>query len=174
MLPVRGLEIVYKPIGYVRHNYDETFVRKSWRGVEARIEILPDFADGLRGLEGFSHIIVIAHLDRVDTKNYNLIIKPRGFLKVGIKDEELPEVGIFSTASPLRPNPIAVTIMRLLGIKDNILYVDNCDLYSGTPVLDIKPLTPSRCPDDIEVPGWLSALREKALERTGRDIFKYG
>ena len=167
------MRIVYRPIGYVRHGYEDDLVRKSWRGVEARIEILPDFMDGLKGLEGFSHIIVVAHLDRVDPRGYKLVIRPKGFLKVGIKEEELPEVGIFCTASPIRPNPIAITIMRLLRVEKNVLYVDNCDLYNGTPVIDIKPFTPSRCPSNIKVPDWLVELREKALERATIDIFRY-
>ncbi|MCE4610799.1 MAG: tRNA (N6-threonylcarbamoyladenosine(37)-N6)-methyltransferase TrmO [Desulfurococcales archaeon] len=166
--------IKYKPIGYVRNEHSDEVVRTSWRGVKARIEVLPDYVEGLKGLEEFSHIIVVAHLHKAEGKDFRKVFKPKGFLKVGIKEEELPEVGVFCTASPLRPNPIAVTIMRLVKVEGNILYVDHCDLYDGTPVLDIKPMTPSRCPEEIKLPRWLVELREKALERSNVDIFRYG
>ena len=165
--------IVYRPIGYVRNNYPDEVVRTSWRGVKARIEVLPEYSEGLKGLEEFSHIIVIAHLDRAEGKGFRKVFRPRGYLKVGIREDEIPEVGVFCTASPLRPNPIAVTVMKLLKVEGNVVHVDHCDLYDGTPVLDIKPMTPSRCPDDLRVPGWLAEIRRKALERSGIDIFKY-
>ena len=165
------MEYCFRPIGYIRHGYSDDRVNSSWRGVEAVIEVLEEYSEGLEGLEDYSHIIVVAVLDRVSS--YKLRVKPRGLLRVGLREEELPVVGVFSTASPMRPNPIAVTTMTLKGVEGGLLHVDHCDLYNGTPVLDIKPLTPSRCPERVRVPRWVRDARERALERSGIDIFRY-
>jgi tRNA (Thr-GGU) A37 N-methylase len=125
-------EIVYRPVGVVRNPHPEEVVRSSWRGVKAYIEVFPEYAEGLAGLEEFSHIIVVAHLDRAVGRGFRLRFRPRGFLKVGLREEELPEVGVFCTASPLRPNPVAVTIMRLLKVDGRLLHVDHCGRISLT------------------------------------------
>ncbi|TRM85842.1 tRNA (N6-threonylcarbamoyladenosine(37)-N6)-methyltransferase TrmO [Sulfolobus sp. A20-N-G8] len=138
---------------------------------EAILEIIPEYEEGLKGIDGFSHIIVIAHL-HLSTPQGSLIIKPKGFTRIGLSIDELPEVGRFCTASPRRPNPIAVSIMKLVKRERNLLHVDDCDLYDGTPILDIKPFTPNRCPENVTIPQWLINLYNLAKERYGIDIFK--
>jgi len=160
--------VVLRPIGFVVHQYSDEVVRNSAEGVDGVVELLPEYVDGLRGLEGFSHIIIVAYLHRVPEEGRKvLLVRPKGLARrLGLPLEELPEVGVFATDSPHRPNPIAVTVARLYKVSGRYLYVGNLDLYSGTPVLDIKPYTSSRRVDNLSLPRWYSQLLELA-ERYG-------
>ncbi|WP_131160717.1 tRNA (N6-threonylcarbamoyladenosine(37)-N6)-methyltransferase TrmO [Aeropyrum pernix] len=160
------MEIVLRPIGFVRHGLPDSTVRERIGGVEGFIEVLPEYAPGLDGLAGFSHIIVIAYLHK--SKGRALRVRPRGLLRLGFRLEDLPEVGVFATDSPSRPNPLALTIARLLGIEGRRLRVSGLDLYDGTPVLDIKPYTPSRRVEDLTLPSWYKELLEEASRRDPR------
>lgn len=155
------MEIVLKPVGFVRTSVRDDVVRGSARGFPGVIEILPEYEEALDGIEGFSHIVVIAYLHKIDPRDTRLKVKPRKWIKLGISEHEVPEVGVFCTDSPHRPNPIALTIARLVRREGRILHVDNLDLFDGTPVLDIKPYTFSRRIDNIEVPSWYLSLLEK-------------
>jgi tRNA-Thr(GGU) m(6)t(6)A37 methyltransferase TsaA len=159
--------IVIRPIGFVVHQHSDEVVRSSTRGVDGVIEVLPEYVDGLRGLDGFSHIIVVAYLHRVPEEGRRVLLaRPRGLARrLGIPLENLPEVGVFATDSPHRPNPIAVSVVRLYRVVGRYLYVGNLDLYNGTPVLDIKPYTPSRRVDTLSLPNWYAQLLEVARER---------
>ncbi|MDH5806866.1 MAG: tRNA (N6-threonylcarbamoyladenosine(37)-N6)-methyltransferase TrmO [Candidatus Methanomethylicaceae archaeon] len=133
------------------------------------IEILEEYVDGIKGLEGFSHIIIIAYLHKVsDFERKTLLVKPKRFAKFGIPLESIPTVGVFCTDSPHRPNPIALTIAKLLKIEKNKLYVDEIDLFDGTPVLDIKPYTEFRIFKDIKYPKWYSDLLEQIKLKIGK------
>ena len=132
------------PIGYVKHKYPDDEVKRR-RFVDAVVEILPEYEEGLRGLEEFSHIIILAYLHKF--RNRPLVVRPK-------RVEGAPEVGVFATDSPDRPNPIAMSIVRLLRREGRTLYVDGVDLFDGTPVLDIKGFSPGRCPDSPKAPWW--------------------
>ncbi|MCS7097716.1 MAG: tRNA (N6-threonylcarbamoyladenosine(37)-N6)-methyltransferase TrmO [Candidatus Methanomethyliaceae archaeon] len=133
------------------------------------MEILKEYIDGIRGLNGFSHIIIIAYLHRVsEIERRTLLVKPRRFAKLGIPIDSIPTVGVFCTDSPHRPNPIAITIARLLKIEGNKLYVDDVDLFHETPIIDIKPYTESRIIHNLKYPEWYSNLIEQIKLRTGR------
>lgn len=133
----------FEPIGYVRHQYPDDEVRR--RAVDAVIEVLPQYEEGLRGIEEFSHVIIIAHLHK--HRGRPLVVRPK-------RIEGAPEVGVFSTDSPDRPNPIGITIARLLKREGRILYVEGVDLFNETPVLDIKGFSPKRCPASAAAPWW--------------------
>lgn len=153
------MEIVLRPIGYIRTRYSDEEISKSLKGVDGYIEILPEYEQGLEGLDGFSHLIIIAYLHKVDRNRIPLQVKPfRRLAKMGIMLQDIPTVGVFATDSPHRPNPIALTIVRLVKRDRNILYVSNLDLYDGTPVLDIKPYGYSRRVNDIRVPPWYESI----------------
>ena len=129
-----------KPIGVVR---------KADGG--ARIEIYDEYTDGLLGLEGFSHILVLYWFDQNDTpeKRKTLQVHPR-------KDSRNPLTGVFATHSPLRPNLIAQTLCKIVVISDNIIEVEEIDAYDGTPVIDIKCYIPgSPEASDVRVPDWV-------------------
>lgn len=99
--------------------------------VDGVIEIYPEFAEGIANLEEYERIVVLFHFHR--SKGYDLLQKRQG---VG----ELR--GVFSLCSPNRPNPIGMSILRLVGVEGNLLRVTNVDMLDGTPILDIKPYKP--------------------------------
>lgn len=165
--------MLFRPIGYIRTPHSDEEVKSSLEGVDGYIEILEEYADGLRGLSGFSHVIVIAYMHKVSPEaRKTLVVRPRRLLRLGFKLEELPEVGVFATDSPHRPNPIAVSILKVESVESNVIRVKKLDLFNGTPVLDIKPYTPDRCvdPGSLEVPSWYRELREKARQRCNEDV----
>ncbi len=149
----------FKPIGFVRTRYSDEEVRASFEGVDGWVEVLEEYAEGLRGLEGFSHIILVAYLHKTAEEHRKvLLVRPRRLLRLGLSLDELPEVGVFATDSPHRPNPIAITIVRLHAVEGRFLKVSGLDLYDGTPVLDIKPYTVSRRVENPSYPEWYRRL----------------
>ena len=118
----------------------------------ARIEIFDDYSDGLLGLKGFSHIFVFYWFDQNDTpeKRQTLQVHPR-------KDPRNPLTGVFATHSPLRPNPIALTRCKIVGITDNIIEVAEIDAFDDSPVIDIKCYIPHADKDvGVRLPDWVS------------------
>jgi tRNA-Thr(GGU) m(6)t(6)A37 methyltransferase TsaA len=95
------------------------------------VEVFPEFTEGLYSLEGFSHIILLYIFHKSD--GYKLQVKP--FL-----DDKLH--GVFSTRYPFRPNPIGLSIVRLLACHQNLLEIDGVDVLDSTPLIDIKPFIP--------------------------------
>ena len=138
----------FKPIGLIRTMFDDPVGMPIQGGLRpdigGRVEVFDEYALGLSGLDGFSHIILIYLFHR--SNGYELMQKP--FL-----DDQ--EKGVFAIRSPKRPNPIGLTVVGLQKIKDNILYVRGLDMLDETPLLDIKPYVP-----DFDMPknaknGWL-------------------
>jgi tRNA (adenine37-N6)-methyltransferase len=131
------------------------------KGIKATIEIYPEFSAGLKDLDGFSHIILIYYMHLVGKSS--LIVKP--FL-----DDE--KCGIFATRSPVRPNPIGITTVRLIEIKDNRLIVEDIDMIDQSPLLDIKPCIPMI--DDLQGVrlGWLTGKVEQFSQKKSDDRFK--
>jgi len=147
-------EIRYKPIGVIHTPFKEPrgtpIQPMAAAGVEGVVEVLPEYAEGLEGLEGFSHIILIYHFHL--SRKASLKVRP-------YMDEETH--GVFATRSPSRPNPIGVSVVRLLKIVDNKLYIKDVDIVDGTPLLDIKPYIPEFDVRKVDRKGWL----EKKLHR---------
>lgn len=151
----------------MRHGYSDEEVKVSPHGVDGYVEVLPEYAEGLEGLEGFSHVIILAYLHKA--RESPLKVRPRRLARLGYKLEDLPLLGVFATDSPDRPNPIALTIVRLKSVMGRTLEVEGLDLYDGTPVLDIKPYTPSRRIDDITVPDWYREFYERLNRHVNMD-----
>ncbi len=157
-----------KPIGIIRVDLSDEDVKNSWEGVEGIIEIYPEYVEGLEGIEGFSHLIVLAYLHKTTPEQRKVLkIKHRRLARFGIDISDIPEVGVFASDSPHRPNPIALTIVELIKRVDNKLYVKNLDLFNGTPVLDIKPYTSDRMISNYRVPWWYKVLEQRTLEKMG-------
>lgn len=153
-----------KPIGFVLHEFDDEHVRRSTSGVRGEIHVLDEYIEGLEGLEDFSHLMLIAWLHKVPEEGRKVLkVKPRRFVRLGVPEEEVPLVGVFACDSPYRPNPIAITIVRLLEISGSKLVVEGLDLYSGTPVLDIRPYAYGRVVKDFSVPNWYEQLWRRAF-----------
>ncbi len=141
-------KICYAPIGII-HTPFKTMdaVPKSpvnGKTFEAEVEIFPEYSDGLLDVEGFSHLILIFHLHL--RRNFKLKIIPRRARQVH---------GVFATRSPNRPNPIGLSVVRLLKVEGNRLIIKNIDIIDGTPLLDIKPYIPEiDAAEEVKL-GWL-------------------
>lgn len=112
-------------------------------GLEGKIVLEDEFVPGLRDLEGFSHLILIYHLHRME--GYSLEVKP--FLDTATH-------GIFATRSPRRPNPIGLSVVRLLSVEGSVIRFANPDMLDGTPLLDIKPYVSEFDRREPEREGW--------------------
>lgn len=132
----------------------------SAKGVQGWIELDPAYTEGLKDLEGFSHIILLYHFHQ--SQGYKLTVTP--YL-------DKAERGLFSTRAPKRPNAIGLSIVKLLDIIDNRLNIENIDVLDGTPLLDIKPYVPV-FDDQKDVRfGWLEKAREEVHTKRSDDRF---
>ena len=113
-------------------------------GVRGIVEVFEPYRAGLRDLEGFSHIILIWHLDRID-----------GFHLEAVPPKQSETRGLFATRSPHRPNPIGLSVVELHGIEEGTLHVERVDMLDGSPLLDIKPYIPASDSIPNARPGWL-------------------
>jgi tRNA-Thr(GGU) m(6)t(6)A37 methyltransferase TsaA len=153
---VPDMELVqYRPIGIIHSPFDipeGTPIQPTGaRGIAGTVEVFPEYAKGLRDLEGFSHVIIVYHFHL--SKKTLLMVRP-------YLDHKLR--GVFATRSPSRPNPIGISVVRLNRVEGCILHVQDLDIVNGTPLLDIKPYVPEF---DFNSPikiGWLEGLIEKA------------
>jgi tRNA-Thr(GGU) m(6)t(6)A37 methyltransferase TsaA len=159
--------ISLRPIGTVKVEASDDEIRGRKREVncESRIEVYPEFQDALDGLAGFSHIFVLSYLSKLRPDQIGVLkVKPRRLLNKGFKLDELPLVGVFAIDSPTRPNPIGLSLVKLLRINGRDLFVSGLDLFDGTPVLDIKPYRGDYRVDHYELAEWYRLLRSKAGE----------
>src|ERR1035441_2927247 len=137
-----------QPIGHIKSPYDNTKQIPKGPGAkheaEGLLEILPQFADGLTDIEGFSHLFVVWVFDRSE-----------GFELLGTPPVDDRPHGVFATRSPRRPNPIGLTVVELLRREGNSLHVRGLDMLNGTPILDLKPFLSSIPAEDISL-RWLA------------------
>lgn len=138
----------FHPIGFVRSPYADTAQIPKGPGAqhdaEGELELLPEFAEGLADIDGFSHLFVLWVFDRVD--GYDLLSTPP-------TDDRAH--GVFSTRSPRRPNPIGLTVVRLVTRDGARIVVRGVDMLDGTPILDIKPYLSSIPAEEIRR-GWMA------------------
>lgn len=155
------MDISYKVIGIVHSEFkskDHTPVQSVFSKSEGTIEILPEYEQGLKDIEGFSHLILIYHFDQV--KECTLLQKP--FID-GSKER-----GIFAIRHCNRPNPIGLSIVELRGVENNMLKVRGVDVLDGTPLLDIKPYVRQfDCRENVRS-GWVD---EQSLETREKSRF---
>ena len=141
-------KIEYKSIGIIHSPYSRpegTPIQPSAaKGVRGDVEVYPEYVEGLKDLAGFSHIILLYHFHL--SKKYTLKVKP--FL-----DDEVR--GLFATRAPARPNPIGISVVRLVSIDNLKLHVQDIDIVDNTPLLDIKPYVPQFDARVSEKTGWL-------------------
>jgi tRNA-Thr(GGU) m(6)t(6)A37 methyltransferase TsaA len=143
--------ISYRPVGVVRGPFTrlEGMPLQAVAGqeVRGRIELRPDLVAGVKDLDGFSHLHVVSHLHRGSA----------GGLEAFPFLDRSAARGIFATRSPRHPNPIGLSVVRLLAVEGATLEIEGLDLLDGTPVLDIKPYVPQFDAFDAERTGWLEA-----------------
>ncbi|MEN3047836.1 MAG: tRNA (N6-threonylcarbamoyladenosine(37)-N6)-methyltransferase TrmO [Candidatus Caldarchaeales archaeon] len=147
------MEFTLRAVGVVRVDASEEEVRERSGELRGVVEVFPEFEEALDGIEGYTHLFLIAYLDRV--RQRLLRVKPRRLLRKGFREEELPELGVFATDSPVRPNPIALTLVRLVRREGRLLHVEGLDLFDGTPVLDIKPYRSDYRANEFRVSEWV-------------------
>jgi tRNA-Thr(GGU) m(6)t(6)A37 methyltransferase TsaA len=156
-------DIVLRPVGVVRTRASDDEVRLHHPDSESTVEIYPEFKDAIEGLEGFSHVFILSYFNRLRPEQVGpLKVKPRRLLSKGFKLEDLPLVGVFAIDSPTRPNPIGLSLVRLLRIDRGNLLVRGLDCFDGTPVLDVKPYREDYRAESYELAGWYRQLRLKA------------
>ena len=123
---------------------------ESKEGERPRIVLYEPYAAGLKGLADWSHVNVFwwFHKNDVPARRAVLQVHPRG-------NKETPLTGVFACRSPVRPNLLALTVCKIVSVEGNAVTVEKIDAFDGTPVLDLKPVTP---PDTrlegLRVPGW--------------------
>ncbi len=159
------MKITYQPIGVIHSPFTQIegmpIQPAGGRGIQGKVEIFPEFQAGLSDLGGFSHIILLYHLHRA--RGYRLTVTP--FLDDRSR-------GVFATRAPKRPNPIGLSVVRLVKREENILYIENVDVLDGTPLLDIKPHIPDFEPDaDIRV-GWLEDTKGEVQDKRSDGRFR--
>src|SRR5215831_6817817 len=155
----------FLPIGRIRTPFPEpagTPVQTtSAVGSPGRIELDPEIVEGTRDLEGFSHLILLYHLHRAPT--------PRLTVLPFLDDHEH---GVFATRSPARPNPIGLSVVRLVAIDGARLDIEDVDMIDGTPLLDIKPYVPAfDARDDVRI-GWYASRLDRVQGATADDRFE--
>jgi tRNA (adenine37-N6)-methyltransferase len=127
--------VAYRVIGVVRNHVRESR-SEGWQEIRSDLILRDDLAPALDPIEGFSHVIVVFHLDRVPESVRRLTV-PVG------NEEPPPERGVLATRSQLRPNPIGVAVAEVVHRRKGVLRVRGLDALNGSPILDIKPYLPS-------------------------------
>ncbi len=154
-------EFTLSPVGIIHSPFaakDEAPIQGAFvPDAVGRVELFPRFAEGLKDIEGFSHLILIYRFHRAGEVE---LVRPT-FL-----DDE-PH-GIFATRHPCRPNGIGLTIVRLLGREGNILTVAGIDVLDGTPLIDLKPYVPRFDAHPEATSGWFTG-KEPRPKPAGRE-----
>lgn len=158
------MKICFEPIGIIeeglpRKTYGER-VRQTRYTLKSRIRIYDSFIDGLEGLEGYSHIYIIYYMHQEERTE--LVVKPWG-------EEDQPDVGIFATRFPPRPNKIGLTVVELIAVEKPYVIVKGLDAWTGTPVLDIKPYDFYDIVKNPRVPNWFLDRWRKWFKEKGYD-----
>jgi tRNA-Thr(GGU) m(6)t(6)A37 methyltransferase TsaA len=136
--------IIYHPIGIIHAPYtrmEDTPIQGCF---------CPEYMDGLKDIEGFSHLILIYHFHKA--KGFELVAKP--FL-------DKKKKGIFAIRYFARPNPIGLSVVKLLKVKGNILVIGEVDVFDATPLLDIKPYVPQFDIKECVKDGWYPTASER-------------
>jgi tRNA-Thr(GGU) m(6)t(6)A37 methyltransferase TsaA len=159
------MRIEYHPIGIIHSPFTELsgmpIQPAGAAGIEGTVEVFSKYYDGLKDLEGFSHIIMLYHFHR--SKGFKLHVVP--FMDSRFR-------GVFATRAPKRPNPIGLSVIKLQKIQGNILYVENLDILDETPLLDIKPYVPAFDEETEVRTGWLEEARKEVSKRKSDQRFK--
>lgn len=162
----RGFTLM--PIGIIHSPFTQingTPIQPAYaKGIEGRVEVFPDYTEGLRDIEGFERIWLLYWFDRAAPSR--LLVVP--FL-------DTIEHGLFATRAPCRPNPIGLSCVRVREVKGNRIVIEGVDILDGTPLLDIKPYVPISDSFPKSANGWLANARgertvsdERFADRRGR------
>ncbi len=168
------LRFTLHPVGIIKNEIEKPVLSATEDGIEltshlkhtkehhqwvetrvSEIEIYPEYDGILDGIEDFSHIMVLywPHLIPEECRRLRKV-HPMG-------RKEFPEKGIFSTCSPVRPNPVLITTVRLLSREGLVLKVRGLEAVNESPLIDIKPFVPkSHSPENVTVAGWMKKIHK--------------
>lgn len=150
---LKANKIKISPIGFVKRKTIEEDVKN--RSLICSIIAKKDYEKAFDGIEEFSHVYVIFWMHKIsEEERRTLKTHPRGRI-------DMPLLGVFATRSPLRSNPIGLTIVELLERKGNVLTVRGLDAFDGTPVLDVKPYNHWDIIENVRVPDWWLRLEKE-------------
>jgi tRNA-Thr(GGU) m(6)t(6)A37 methyltransferase TsaA len=121
-------------------------------GIEGSVEVLAPYVAGLKDLEGFSHLVLLYYFHRAG---------PASLEVVPFLDDRVH--GVFATRAAARPNPIGMSVVRLLGIEGAVLRICDLDMLEGTPLLDIKPYVPAFDHRVDTSTGWLQGRTARMI-----------
>ena len=159
--------VTYRPIGVVRSPHTQkkdTPIQPVFaKGVPGRVEILPEYEEGLRDIEGFSHIYLLYAFDRADGSRLSVVPY--------LGDTER---GVFATRAPCRPNALGMSLVRLVRREGTVLEIEDVDVLDGTPLLDIKPYIGRYDSRDDVRSGWQEDVDDDTARELGRRGFKRG
>jgi tRNA-Thr(GGU) m(6)t(6)A37 methyltransferase TsaA len=152
------MKIEYQPIGVIHSPFtkldDMPIQPAGAAGIIGSVEIFPEYASGLDDLDGFSHIILLYHFHQ--SSKFKLRVVP--FM-------DSKKRGLFATRAPNRPNPVGMSLVRLLKIEERIVRIENVDILAGTPLLDIKPYVPEFDEQRDVRTGWLAHTGKTVTEQ---------
>ncbi len=148
-------KIELSSIGYVKREELSNEEIKN-HNLMAELVIKPEYADGLKGIDEFSHVYVIFWMHQMTKSSLNAPFSD---------NPDMPDVGVFATRAPVNPNHIGLSLVEILDYKQNRLTVKGLDAYNGTPILDIKPYpnwpgSKLQVVSKFRVPDWLSKIVE--------------
>jgi tRNA (adenine37-N6)-methyltransferase len=173
--------MMLQPVGIIKSHIKEPFLAAQGDGIKmqgqfnavrehiheirqqiAEIVIKEDLLDILDGIDQYSHIVVLYWAHKVPEQSRSLVkVRPMG-------RDEFPQVGIFCTCSPARPNPVLMSVVRLCGRQENVLQVMGLDAIDGSPVIDIKPYVKNLYPqEEVLTPDWMQRIM-KEVDRDNR------
>jgi tRNA-Thr(GGU) m(6)t(6)A37 methyltransferase TsaA len=159
------MQIHYRSIGIIRSPYEDVegmpIQPAGAAGVSGSVEIDREYAEGLKDLEGFSHLILLYHFHMV--REQQLVLTP--FL------DSQPH-GVFATRAPKRPNPIGLSVVRLVRREDAVLFIQDVDVLDKTPLLDVKPYVPAFDRAEEARTGWLEKAQAQASQATSDGRFR--
>lgn len=153
-------EFVFRRIGYVHCSHVDpakTPIQPLYgHGSQARVVILPEYEEGLDDLDGFSHIFILFIFHKAGPA----ALKVKPYL-------ESVKRGVFAARSPRRPNPIGLSLVRLVKREKNVLFVDDVDILDGSPVVDIKPFIPRFDTRSDARSGWQEKISDLDAQEIG-------
>jgi tRNA-Thr(GGU) m(6)t(6)A37 methyltransferase TsaA len=142
-----------KPIGIIHSPFKKaigTPIQSSLaQAAEGVVDVFPQFAEGLKELDGFERIWLLYWFHRASQPTLTVI----PYLKNS-------ECGLFATRAPCRPNPIGLSCVKLIAVKESKLYIEDVDILDETPLLDIKPYAPKFDYFQVEQSGWLDHISD--------------
>ncbi|MBD3322003.1 MAG: tRNA (N6-threonylcarbamoyladenosine(37)-N6)-methyltransferase TrmO [Chitinivibrionales bacterium] len=157
--------IKFKPIGIIASGHTDpakTPIQPVFaRGCKGRLEVFPEYEQGLADIEGFSHILITYLFHRAGPPK--LVVKPY------LEDKQH---GVFATRAPCRPNPLGISLVRLIKREGPVLYLDDLDILDDAPVLDIKPYISRFEVRDNARCGWQDDIDDTTAFRRGRRNYR--